>query len=399
MVKCEVEECENKACYGTKQQFATRCKDKKHIEKDMVHNPRMYCSHEKQHSKCEDCINDFVCGFDGCEDKSTYGKKQRFPTRCKIKEHREEWMVTKPREHCVHDTKRYRCKPCSGASICEHDKRRSQCKLCDGSEICEHNKRRIRCRLCCGASICDHNKQRNRCHICKPESNVFCIRRYNNGTRCIKRKSSRYDNYCATCFIELFTDDPRSKAIQLPTKEFQARQQLNIAFPNRFIYDKQLFIADREEKCTSFNRRIDAQAEFDDCILAIEVDENQHKYYNPMDEELRIMQIYQDAGKNLIFIRFNPDGYKVNGKIKNPRMLKRYQVLKEKINEIIDKIEHGYKFEKWYTEIKLFFDEGQEKPDTAIRCSGFSKKAQRQCLNKVTKAGEFCYKHKSQALE
>nr|QBK92742.1 MAG: endonuclease [Pithovirus LCPAC401] len=209
--------------------------------------------------------------------------------------------------------------------------------------------------------------------------------------------SSKYNNYCATCFVELFPNDPRSKTVPLPNKELKVRQYLNENFPDRFIYGKQLFIADREKRCTSFNRCIDAQTEFDDYILAIEVDENQHKWYDLMDEELRIMQIYQNAGKNLIFIRFNPDKYVVNGETKNPQMPKRYEVLKNKINEIIDKISHSYKFDSWYTEIKLFFDEGETKLDTSIRCVGFSKKAQRRCLNKVSKEGELCFKHKTKS--
>ncbi len=206
--------------------------------------------------------------------------------------------------------------------------------------------------------------------------------------------SSKYNNYCAICFIELFPDDPKSKTAHVPSKELKVRLRLDTYFPNRFIYGKQLFIADREKKCTPFNRFIDAQTEFDNCILAIEVDENQHKYYDPMDEELRIMQIYQDAGKNLIFIRFNPDKYVVNGETKNLKMSKRYEVLKDKINEIIDKIEHSYNFDSWFTEIKLFFDEGEVKLDTSIRCIGFSKKAKRKCRNKVSKLGELCFNHK-----
>nr|QBK93831.1 MAG: uncharacterized protein LCPAC406_01450 [Pithovirus LCPAC406] len=124
---------------------------------------------------------------------------------------------------------------------------------------------------------------------------------------------------------------------------------------------------------------------------------NQHKYYDLMDEELRIMQIYQDAGKNLIVIRFNPDKYVVDGETKNPQMPKRYEVLEIKIKEVIDKIEHNYKFDSWYTEIKLFFDEDEPEPDTAIRCVGYSKRAKRKCRNKVSKEGDFCCKHKSEA--
>ncbi len=380
MVKCEIKECKTGASYGIKQEFATRCK--KHGEKDMVHNSRTYCSHGKQHSKCEDCRNDLTCSIDGCEEKSVYGVKQRFPTRCKMKEHREEKMVAKPRSNCQHGRQRNHCKQCDGVLICKHGRRRNHCKQCDG------------------ASICIHEIQCYKCYICKSESNYFCIRRYNNGNRCIraKMKNSKYDNYCATCFIDLFPNDSRSKTAGLPIKEFEVRQQLNIAFPNRFIYGKQLVIADRKEKCTSLNRFIDAQTEFKNCVLIIEIDENQHKKYDLKDEKLRIVQIRQNAEKNLIVVRFNPDKYIENGEIKNPKMSKRYEVLKDKINEIIDKIKSGYKFDSQCTEIKLFFDDGSKiKDDTTIYCAGFSKGAKRRCIRKVAKEGMFCHSHKSQS--
>ena len=76
----------------------------------------------------------------------------------------------------------------------------------------------------------------------------------------------------------------------------------------------------------------------------------------------------------------------------------RYEVLKNKINEIIDKIKRGYKFDNWLTEIKLFFDDDSKpKDDTAIYCAGFSKGAKRRCIRKVAKDGMFCCKHKSQS--
>ena len=400
--------------------------------KDIVYGSRGYCSHENLHNKCEDCKNDLICGFDGCKDKSTYGVKKKFPTRCKIKEHRDEEMVIRPRVYCQHNKQRNICKGCNGSSICEHGRQPNICKDCDGSGICEHGRRRTTCKDCgggsfcehgrqrvackdCGGSsicehgrqrsickncdgksICEHKKRRYQCHTCTPESNHFCINRNNNSTRCITKKNPKYDNYCAVCFVDLFPNDPRSKTAHLPTKELEVRQQINADFPNIFIYGKQLFIADREEKCTSLNRFIDAQTEFKNCVLIIEIDENQHKYYDMKDEKLRIIQICQDAGKDLIVIRFNPDKYIEYGETRNPKMSKRYEVLKDKINEIIDKIKHGYKFDNWHTEIKLFFDdESKSKDDTDIRCSGFSKKAKRRCLRKVAKEGMFCHDHKS----
>lgn len=48
--------------------------------------------------------------------------------------------------------------------------------------------------------------------------------------------------------------------------------------------------------------------------IVVEVDEHQHNSY-PCDCEIgRMLMIHQDIGMTTIFIRYNPDNYKVNGK-------------------------------------------------------------------------------------
>ncbi len=48
-----------------------------------------------------------------------------------------------------------------------------------------------------------------------------------------------------------------------------------------------------------------------DYFLIIEVDENQHKYYDCICENKRVMSLFQDIGfsKPMSIIRFNPDSY------------------------------------------------------------------------------------------
>ena len=91
--------------------------------------------------------------------------------------------------------------------------------------------------------------------------------------------------------------------------------------------------------------------------MGLEVDEHQHKWgYDPKDEEKRIMQIYENADRNLVFIRFNPDKYKEKGKWSRTPISKRYIALAKKIEEIIEKIERN-EFTEWFTEIKMYFDD------------------------------------------
>ncbi len=59
----------------------------------------------------------------------------------------------------------------------------------------------------------------------------------------------------------------------------------------------------------------------------------------------------------MIFIRFNPDNYRQNGKLKKTPLNKRFVFLKDKIAEVMDKIENDNGYDTWYTEHKLYFDE------------------------------------------
>ena len=51
-----------------------------------------------------------------------------------------------------------------------------------------------------------------------------------------------------------------------------------------------------------------------DYVMIVEIDENQHKGYDFSCENKRLMILSQDVGhRNIVFIRFNPDSYHVDG--------------------------------------------------------------------------------------
>ncbi len=99
----------------------------------------------------------------------------------------------------------------------------------------------------------------------------------------------KYDNHCVTCFVYLFQDDPRSKTAWIASKELKVLRYLTNEFPDMFIHDRRLLIFNKNDTCTPHNRRIDFQTVVDSYVFCVEVDENQHKWYDPMDEENRIM--------------------------------------------------------------------------------------------------------------
>src|SRR5438874_11490839 len=54
----------------------------------------------------------------------------------------------------------------------------------------------------------------------------------------------------------------------------------------------------------------DILLELDDIVIIIEIDENQHKYYNGSKENERTKQLVRRAhNKKIYIIRFNPDKY------------------------------------------------------------------------------------------
>nr|QBK92751.1 MAG: endonuclease [Pithovirus LCPAC401] len=184
-------------------------------------------------------------------------------------------------------------------------------------------------------------------------------------------KQNKYDKHCAKCFAELFPDDPRSKTVCLPFKELRVKKYLDEKYTDMFKYNKLL----------SINRRIDFRFEIGEYIFCIEVDENQHKYYDPIDEKKRIQEIHKHFEKNLIFIRFNPDNYTKSGKSQKTPMIERLEELKIKIDSIIDFIESGNHYEQWYTEFKMFFDDVIKE---------VKKRSKNLCLSTKTQKGKPC---------
>ena len=163
----------------------------------------------------------------------------------------------------------------------------------------------------------------------------FCIS-HGGGDRCpncvdwidSRGGKSKYDGYCATCFKVLFPDDERSKVVYRHTKEIRVRNEINAHFKG-FIHDKSLYTGNCD--CTH-RRRIDHRKLIGNTILAIETDEFAHSGYDPLDEEIRYDDLYMIHSGKWIFIRFNPDGGKVD-------LEDKLEVLIREIEEQIRRIE------------------------------------------------------------
>ena len=81
-------------------------------------------------------------------------------------------------------------------------------------------------------------------------------------------------------------------------------------------------------------RRVDLWKVIGNTILAIEVDENQHKSYDKEDEEIRYDDLYMAFSGKWIFIRFNPNHYRdTKNKIVKTKVKDRIPTLLQEIEK------------------------------------------------------------------
>jgi hypothetical protein len=161
--------------------------------------------------------------------------------------------------------------------------------------------------------------------------------------------NSKYDDYCATCFKQLFPDDPRSTIIYLKSKEIRVRNAINENFDG-FLHDKPLYTHHCD--CTH-RRRIDHRKLIGNTLLCIETDEFGHQGYDTRDEEIRYDDLYMIHSGKFIYIRFNPDGKNINGK--ETDLEDKIEILLDEIQTQIERIENEENKELVEI-IKLFYN-------------------------------------------
>lgn len=123
-------------------------------------------------------------------------------------------------------------------------------------------------------------------------------------------KHSQIDGKCIRCFYALNPNDKRCKRIKLKENEVvkYIKQEFNEL---NWIFD--MFISG-DGLC--FNVRPDALLHLNNHSLIIEIDENQHKFYDVSCDEARTHKIQEALDRPIIIIRFNPDEYIDNNKQK-----------------------------------------------------------------------------------
>lgn len=164
----------------------------------------------------------------------------------------------------------------------------------------------------------------------------------------------KYDYYCTKCFELNFPEDPRTGSIRDKTDENKVRDYLIHNFKDiSFIHNKPLWTGQKDCSC---RRRIDFRSLIGNTLLCVEVDEDQHRYRDQNDEDLRYDDLMMLHGGKFIFVRFNPNLYKDSeGKRKNPSIDSRLEKLGQTITYQLFRILQE-KNEELLEIIPLFFD-------------------------------------------
>lgn len=212
-----------------------------------------------------------------------------------------------------------------------------------------------------GSHICNHNKRRSECADC----NGSRICRYHNISMCGHLGNPKYDMYCTHCFKNVFTNDARVARIRSKSKEIQWVNAL-LESPDlpkmEWIWDKPFYV-DFRGGCCETKRRIDLRCLLGNTMFCVEIDENQHKYYATDYEIMRYNDLFMDFSGRFVFLRVNPDAYRLNGRMVNPHFDTRLQQVMSKIRDLIHKIQDNacYADDVALIDVHhMFYDEGTE---------------------------------------
>jgi hypothetical protein len=106
----------------------------------------------------------------------------------------------------------------------------------------------------------------------------------------------KYDKYCTHCFRNLFPEDPRTAAIRTNSKEIK---WVNVLLQSPMLggfdwrHDKPFFVS-FAGGCCDTKRRVDLWTIVGNVLLAIEIDEFEHKYRAADYKETRYNDLAMD---------------------------------------------------------------------------------------------------------
>ena len=277
---------------------------------------------------------------------------------------------------CQHGNRKRNCVPCGGAGICEHKLHIHACRVCSPHLFCEHDSQRRMCKVCGidSSFFCEHRKQKQYCwrcdgsRVCKNHCNITCCQLGN----------PKYDMYCTFCFPKVFPGDPRVKFIRMKKHEIQWVHAILASglLPDylEWEWDEKIYVNFHGGCCDSL-RRLDLFVIIGNTIIAIEIDENQHKVHaNTPYENNRYNDLFMTFSGRYVFLRINPDPYKdVNGEKVDPTFEQRFEKAIVVLKDIVDTVLAGndeYDADSPLITVHHMFYDGCTSIDTSDIASG-----------------------------
>lgn len=321
--------------------------------------PRTLCEHGKRKAQCSECGGRAFC---------IHGRRKAQCRECG------------GRAFCEHNRRKAGCRACGSSAFCEHGRQKSQCRDCGGRAFCEHGQRKVYCRECGGGAFCEHGKRREYCRECggngiceHGKRSDYCgecggsqVCR-NQPAQCGTIGNPRYEMYCTHCFANLFPDDPRTAGIRTKSKEttwVNALLQTEAAAGHAWTWDKPLYVTYGGGCCDS-KRRIDLWTLVGNTVVAIEIDEYQHKSYPSGHEAVRYNDLVADFTGRYVFLRINPDPFRdASGVRVDPPLDERVRVAEEKLAEVLDGLDDDKENDGLVAIHHLFFDGSVTSPQT-----------------------------------
>ena len=285
------------------------------------------CEHLKRRSRCVLCKGGSICPHQKIKSRCSmcHGSEM-----CSHNVRKEGCVICLGISICPHQKRKSRCVLCNGSGVCPHQKDKSTCVECHSNNICEHDKIRYQCVTCEGPRICSHKIRKNTCLTCTPSSGC-------QNCKFVSILSSKWKPYCFRCYCILNPD------VIIP-RNYKLKEHHVIDKLIEHFKDQITMIFDKKMGCS--RKRPDVCIDFGSHCLMIEIDENRHVNYTC--EEKRMVDLYEDIGfRKIVFLRFNPDGYKEIKKYPSPFQYTKTGLLKldetefnRRMVQLIEKINH-----------------------------------------------------------
>ena len=147
---------------------------------------------------------------------------------------------------------------------------------------------------------------------------------------CPKNYLSNLTSSCNNCNLSDLICDEDGRCLLSCSLIHKKRFKFSETEMNKFLTRNNLeFSSDKIEDSSCSKNRADFVFRTPYGVVIVENDENQHRTYPSECEQTRMIQIHQDFGESVHFIRFNPDRY--HSESENLRLEQRHKILLTKV--------------------------------------------------------------------